>query len=109
ALAADAGAAHLALDPVNGITVTLTARSRGAWANGVGAAASQAGIFVAVTAASANPDDRFDLVISSWQPGTGAATTVASETWPELSMSPGNPRFVATVLAASALVTAEVT
>jgi hypothetical protein len=109
ALAANAKAAALALPAANGITVTLTARSRGAWADGTGSGAAQSGIFVAVAAATTNPNDRFTLVITNWAPGSGAATVLARETWPELSMSPGNPRYVATVLAASALVTAEVT
>jgi Bacteriophage tail sheath protein len=109
ALAANATAAQLVLGPTNGITVTLTARSRGAAQNGTGTGASQAGLFVQVIAATANSADRFALVITSWAAGTGAATQLASETWPELSMSPGNPRHVATILAASALVTAVVT
>ena len=109
ALAADAAAASLALPPANGITVTLTAKSRGAWANGTGSGASQSGIFVQVAAAATNSNDRFTLVITNWAPGSGAASVLARETWPELSMSPANPRYVATVLAASALVTAEVT
>ena len=109
ALAADAAAATLALPPQNGVTVTLTARSRGAWANGIGAGATQAGIFAEVRAAITSPDDRFTLVITSWAPGTGAASLLAQEVWPELSMSPHNPRFVSTVLAASQLVGATVT
>lgn len=109
ALAADAVPASLALAPANGITVTLTALSRGAWANGTGTGASQSGIFVQVAAATTNPNDRFTLVITNWAPGSGSASVLARETWPELSMSPANPRYVATVLAASALVTAEVT
>ena len=61
--------------PVNGITVTLTARSRGAWANGTGSGrVARAGIFVAGHRGVANPGDRFDLVVSSWRRGTGAAT-----------------------------------
>ena len=110
ALAPDAKTASLALPPANGITVTLTARSRGAWADGVGAGTpAQAGIFVTVAAATTNPNDQFALVITNWAPGTGAASVLARETWADLSMSPGNPRYVGTVLAASALVTAEVT
>jgi phage tail sheath protein FI len=109
ALAADATPASLALPAVNGITVTLTARSRGAWANGAGSGTpAQSGIFVRVAPATANPNDRFTLVLTNWAPGSGAASVLASETWPELSMSPDNPRYVTTVLAASALVTAEV-
>ena len=109
ALAADATAASVALPAANGITVTLTARSRGAWANGTGSGAARSGIFVEVVSATTNPHDRLTLVITNWAPGSGAATVLARETWPELSMSPGNPRYVATVLAASALVIAEVT
>jgi phage tail sheath protein FI len=109
ALGAGANTASLALPPQNGITVSLTARSRGAWANGTGSEASRSGIFVEVVAATANPKDRFALAINHWAPGPGAASLLASETWPELSMSPNNPRYVATVLGASALVTAEVT
>jgi uncharacterized protein len=109
ALAANAVAASLALPDTNGITVTLTARSRGAWANGIEAGTpGQSGIFVQVAGAATNKNDRFTLVITSWAPGSGAASVLATETWPELSMSPANPRYVATVLAASALVTAEV-
>jgi uncharacterized protein len=109
ALAADATPASLALPAVNGITVTLTARSRGGWANGTGSdTPAQSGIFVEVAPAATNPGDRFTLIVTNWAPGTAAASVLASETWPELSMSPGNPRYVATVLAASALVTAEV-
>ena len=109
ALAANAVAADLALPAANGITITLTARSRGEWANGTGTGAGRSGIFVEVVAATVNPSDRFTLVIREWAPGTGSATLVAQETWPELSMSPANPRYVATVLAGSALVAAEVT
>ncbi|MCW3819214.1 phage tail sheath subtilisin-like domain-containing protein [Micromonospora sp. DR5-3] len=108
ALAANALAAKLALPAVNGITVTLTARSRGAWANGTGTGAAQNGVFVEVAPAAINPSDRFTLVVTNWAPGTGSATLVARETWPELSMSPGNPRYVADVLAGSALVIAQV-
>jgi phage tail sheath protein FI len=108
ALASNAVAAKLALPAANGITTTLTARSRGVWANGVGTGASRGGVFVEVVPAAANPSDRFTLVIRDFAPGTGAATLVSQETWPELSMSPDNPRFVGTVLAGSALVSADV-
>ncbi|WP_331755565.1 phage tail sheath subtilisin-like domain-containing protein [Streptomyces sp. NBC_01643] len=108
ALAANALEAKLPLPTVNGITVTLTACSRGLWANGVGTGASRSGIFVEVVPATVNPNDRFTLVIRDWASDTGSAMLVSQETWPELSMSPGNPRYVSTVLAASALVTAEV-
>ena len=59
-------------------------------------------------AATTNLDDRFGLVVTQWAPGTGSASRLAEECWTELSMSPSSPRFVATVLAASALITAEV-
>ena len=109
ALASDAVAASLPLTDANGVTITLTAKSRGGWANGTGSGAAQTGIFVAVSAATTNPNDRFTLTISSWAPGIGAASLLARETWKELSMSPNNPRYVATVLAGSALVSATVT
>ncbi|HKP43988.1 phage tail sheath subtilisin-like domain-containing protein [Mycobacterium sp.] len=109
ALASDAVAASLPLTDANGVTITLTAKSRGGWANGTGSGAAQTGIFVAVSAATTNTNDRFTLTISSWAPGIGAASLLARETWKELSMSPNNPRYVATVLAGSALVSATVT
>lgn len=110
ALAANAVAASLTLPTTNGITVTLTSLSRGAWANGTEAGnPGQSGIFVQVAPATTNKNDRFTLVITRWAPGSGAASVLATETWPELSMSPANPRYVATVLAASALVAAEAT
>lgn len=109
ALASDAVAASLPLTDANGVTITLTAKSRGGWANGTGSGAAQTGIFVAVSVAATNPNDRFTLTISSWAPGIGAASLLARETWKELSMSPNNPRYVATVLAGSALVSATVT
>ena len=109
ALASDAVAATLALAAANGITVTLTAKSRGAWANGTGSGATRSGIFVEVTASATNPGDRFTLVVSSWAPGAGTASLLARETWSDLSMSPTHPRYVATALAGSALVAATVT
>ena len=109
ALASDAVAATLALAAANGITVTLTAKSRGAWANGTGSGATRSGIFVEVTASATNPGDRFTLVVSSWAPGAGTASLLARETWSDLSMSPTHPRYVATTLAGSALVAATVT
>jgi phage tail sheath protein FI len=109
ALASNADAATATLGPNNGVTVTLTAKSRGAWANGTGTGASQSGIFVEVAASTVNPDDRFDLVLTSYAPGIGSASVLASETFKELSMSPNSPQFVATALAASSLVSAAVT
>ena len=72
ALAANAVAASLALPATNGITITLTARSRGAWASGLQAGnPGQSGLFVQVAAATTNPSDRFTLVITNWAPGRG--------------------------------------
>lgn len=109
ALASDAVAATLSLAAANGITVTLTAKSRGAWANGTSSGATRSGIFVEVTASTTNPGDRFTLVVSSWAPGVGTASLLARETWSDLSMSPSHPRYVATALAGSAVVAATVT
>jgi phage tail sheath protein FI len=110
ALGAGAGAAELALPAVNGLTVTLTARSRGAWANGSGSGSSQTGIFVRVVSATEHPSDRFGLVVTELTPGVAGApaTEVSRETWSELSMSPGNPRYVVSVLGGSTLVSAVV-
>ena len=104
--------AALALPAVQGLTLTLTARSRGAWANGSGGGTNaQTGVFAAVTAAVDNPSDRFALEVTEWAPGVGGgpATKLTRENWAELSMSPGNTRYVVNVLNASTLVTAEVT
>lgn len=111
ALGGGAASATRSLPAANGLTLTLTARSRGAWANGTGGGTSgQQGIFVAVLPATQYPDDRFGLVLAEWAAGTGGgpASIVTQETWSELSMSPGNPRYVETVLAASTLVSADV-
>jgi len=109
ALPSDALPAAKALPAANGITVTLTARSRGAWANGTGSGATQNGVFVEVVPAKTNPADRVTLVVTEWAAGQGSATLLASETWPELSMSTDNPRYLPTVLAGSRLVVASVT
>ncbi len=112
ALGGGAAQATLPLPAVNGLLLALTARSRGGWANGTGGGSgAQAGLFVEVKAATQFPDDRFTLVIAEWTPGVGGgpASIVAQETWAELSISPGSLRYVETVLAASTLVTADVT
>jgi phage tail sheath protein FI len=112
ALGAGAAPAAVALPAVNGQTVSLTARSRGAWANGTGAGtAAQAGVFVDVVPAVDFPADRFTLVITEWAPGVGGgpATVTTRETWAELTMAPGSTRNVGTVLGASTLLTATVT
>jgi uncharacterized protein len=111
ALGAGAAAGTLALPAVNGLTVTLTARSRGAWANGSGAGTTgQTGLFVEVKAADDFPSDRFNLEITEWTPGAGGgpASVTTKETWRELSMSPASARYVVGVLSASTLVTAAV-
>ena len=111
ALGAGAAAATRALPAVNGLTVTLDARSRGAWANGSGAGTpGQTGVFVEVVPAVDFPSDRFTLVLTEWAPGVGGgpATVVTKETWPELTMAPASTRYVGTVLRASTLVTATV-
>jgi len=112
ALGAGAAAAARALPAVNGLTVTLSARSRGAWANGSGAGTpAQTGLFVEVVAAQDFPGDRFTLVVTEWAPGAGGgpASVTTKETWPELSMSPSSTRYVGAALNASSVVTATVT
>ncbi|MEO7069232.1 MAG: phage tail sheath subtilisin-like domain-containing protein [Nostocoides sp.] len=112
ALGGGAAQGTLPLPAVNGLLLTLTARSRGGWANGTGGGSGvQTGLFVEVRAATQFPDDRFTLVVAEWTPGVGGgpASIVAQETWAELSMSPSSVRYVETVLAASTLVTADVT
>ncbi len=112
ALGGGAAQAGLALPAVNGLTLTVTARSRGGWANGTGGGSGgQAGLFVEVRPATQFPDDRFTLVLTEWTPGVGGgpASVIAQEAWAELSMSPASLRYVETVLAASTLVTADVT
>ncbi len=111
ALGGGAVAADLDLPAASGLTLALTARSRGGWGNGTGGGTTgQGGLFVTVTPATQYPDDRFGLVVAEWTPGVGGgpASIVAQETWSELSMSPSHPRYVETALAASTLVTAEV-
>jgi phage tail sheath protein FI len=111
ALGAGATPAVLALPTVNGLTLTLTARSRGGWANGTGGGTSgQTGVFAEVAPAVDSPDDRFTLILTEWTPGVGGApaTVLTRESWSELSLSPGNVRYVVSVLNASTLVTAEV-
>lgn len=112
ALPATAHTAHHQMAAVNGVSVTLSALSPGAWANGVtdGGGQPQDGIFVQVVASAARPDDRFDLLVTQWQRGRagGAPSQVAQETWRDLSLSRHNPRHVARVLAASNLVSVTV-
>ncbi len=111
ALGAGAAAAGIDLPAVDGMTLTLTALSRGAFGTGTGGGTTaQSGIFVTVTPATQYPSDRFGLVVAEWTAGVGGgpASIVAQESWSELSMSPSNPRYVETVLAASTLVSAEV-
>lgn len=112
ALGAGAQAAFVVLPAANGLSLALTASSRGSWANGQGAAAGPiSGVFVEVKNAEQFPLDRFTLEITEWVPGVGGAPASVNvrETWAELSMSPASTRYVTTVLAASTLVRAEVT
>lgn len=112
ALGSGAAAASSALSAVNGLTVAVSARSRGAWANGTGAGTpAQAGLFVEVVPAVDYPADRFTLVITEWASGVqgGPASVTTKETWAELTMAPASTRYVGTVLGASNLVTATVT
>lgn len=111
ALGTTAAPARLDMPAVKGVQLTLTARSRGAWANGLNAGTNdQTGIFAEVTDAADFPDDRFTLVLTEWTPGVGGgpASALVTEKWTELSMSPLNTRYVVSVLAASRLVTASV-
>ncbi|HZK04980.1 MAG TPA: phage tail sheath subtilisin-like domain-containing protein [Actinomycetaceae bacterium] len=111
ALGAGAKAAAATLPAAAGMSVVLSARSRGAWANGKGKGTpQQSGVFAEVIAAVDSPADRFTLVITEWAPGAagGPATVTTRETWPELTMAPASPRYVGTVLNASTLVTASV-
>jgi hypothetical protein len=56
------------------------------------------------------PDDRFDLEVAEWSPGTaGAPASAVREVWHDLSMAPSSSRYVVTVLGASMLVSAAVT
>ena len=106
ALPATAATAISHLPTVDGVTVSVAGQSAGAWANGVNpGTAAQSGLFVQVLASANYPDDRFNLVITQWAagPAGGAASVTGQETWTDLSMSPNNPRFVQTVLAASQL------
>ncbi|SEQ80003.1 phage tail sheath subtilisin-like domain-containing protein [Arthrobacter sp. OV608] len=112
ALGSGAATAFRALPAVNGLTVDVSARSRGGWANGTGAGTpAQAGLFVEVVPAVDYPADRFTLVITEWASGVqgGPASVTTKETWAELTMAPASTRYVGTVLGASNLVTATVT
>jgi phage tail sheath protein FI len=105
-LATDADAATATLQsgestPKN--VVVLTAAGKGGWANRVGGK----GLDVTVNqAATANPDDLFSLVITSWaiDPRTNASVVAAREEFANLSMSPSHPRYVLNAVGASALV-----
>ena len=111
ALGAGATSAVLALPAVKGLKLTLTARSRGAWANGSGGGNAADRAVRRGDRAVDNPSDRFTLELIEWAPGVGGgpATKLTRENWAELTMSPGNTRYVVNVLNASTLVTAEVT
>lgn len=111
ALGAGSAAATLALAAAHGLQLTISARSRGAWANGVAAGTpNQTGVFVEVLAGDEFPDDRFGLVIREWTPGVGGgpATVLTQETYSDVSMSPSHPRYVLSMLNASTLVSGAV-
>lgn len=106
ALGAGSAPASHPLGAVQGVELTLTARSRGAWANGAGASPNQTGVFVEVVAGDEFPDDRFGLIVTEWQPGVGGgnSTVGTKETYADVSMSPNHPRYVVNMLSASTLV-----
>jgi hypothetical protein len=82
--------------------LVLTASGAGAWANRL----AGRGLDVTVDrAGSANPDDLFNVVLTSWtiDPRTNASVVAAREEYLNLSMSPSHPRYVLTVVGASAL------
>ena len=105
AVAGDAVSAVVTLkDGAAADALELTARGKGAWANRVGGA----GLEVSVDqAGTANPDDFFTLVVSSFavDARTNQSTKVAEETFANLSMSPAHPRYVLNTVAGSQLVT----
>ena len=110
ALGVGSAPAKLDLTAAHGLKLTLTARSKGAWANGSGASPNQVGVFAEVVAGDEFPDDRFGLVITDWLPGVGGGNSTAgtTETYSDISMSPNNPRYVLSVLAASTLVSGSI-
>ena len=82
--------------------LVLTASGAGAWANRL----AGRGLDVTVDrAGSANPADLFNVVLTSWtiDPRTNASVVAAREEYLNLSMSPSHPRYVLTVVGASAL------
>jgi phage tail sheath protein FI len=110
ALGNGAAQATVPLGAAQGLVVTRTARSRGAWGNGSGAGDTRTGLFVEVKPSAELPDDRFDLEVAEWSPGTaGAPASAVREVWHDLSMAPSSSRYVVTVLGASTLVSAAVT
>ncbi len=83
--------------------LVLTASGKGDWANRV----AGTGVEVSVDqAGSANPDDLFNLVVTSFSidPRTGASVQSAREEFRNLSMSPSHPRYALNAIATSALV-----
>ena len=104
AVAGDAVAATLTLrDGAPADALTLTAIGKGGWANRVGGS----GIEVSVDqAGTANPDDLFTLVVSSFavDARTNQSVKAAEETFANVSMSPAHPRYVLNAVGASRLV-----
>jgi phage tail sheath protein FI len=112
ALGAGAKTAAHAFDPAGDLILTLTARSRGGWANGTAPTpAAKTGIFATTSASTNATADHFKLEITQWTPGVsgGSATVLTTETFDDLSMSPANSRYVEKIVnASSLLVTASV-
>jgi phage tail sheath protein FI len=104
AVAADALAADVTLkDGAPADALTLTAAGKGDWANRVGGS----GLEVSVDhAGTANPEDLFTLVVSSFavDPRTNQSVKAAEETFANVSMSPAHPRYVLNAVGASRLV-----
>jgi phage tail sheath protein FI len=105
-LGAGAAPATITLQSAEGTpknVLVLTASGKGAWANRV----AGKGLEVSIDrAGSANPNDLFNLVLTSWSidPRTNASVVAAREEFRNLSMSPSHPRSVLNAAGASALV-----
>jgi len=81
--------------------LALDAANAGTWGNRTGGA----GLEAAVDYKTTNPNDLFDLVLTlrTLDPRSGASVVAAQESYSNLSMSPGNPRYVNKALQGSAL------
>jgi phage tail sheath protein FI len=90
--------------PAGTDVLRLTAKGKGEWANAGG------GVGVEVSASrtgTANDADLFNLTVRyrTLDPASSAPVVSAEESYANLSMSPGSPRYVLSVVAASQLVT----